>query len=299
MQRYIKVLFWAGLIGLLTACSTAELFYDNADRLLLKQLNAYLGLTNAQQEQVIVLLRERLAYNKQNELPRYHAFLTQVRQSLADELTPAELDELLAQTEILYTDTAAGFLSPLAKILAMLDPDQINYLAERLADDMADSRERLEEREPDWQEQRVNRLLERAEEWLGELDAAQQAMLRDYALALPDAYAATLAYRSKRQDGLLDLLRSGAAAPAIEKYLAANWLHDEQLDPALAAQWQRQSAMFHALALRLDTTLSAEQRQHLLDKLDEYRELLVALHDAPFNTAPGSDAAAASHNRQD
>src|SRR5690606_41921720 len=75
MQRYIKVLFWAGLIGLLTACSTAELFYDNADRLLLKQLNAYLGLTNAQQEQVIVLLRERLAYNKQNELPRYHAFL--------------------------------------------------------------------------------------------------------------------------------------------------------------------------------------------------------------------------------
>lgn len=299
MKRFSKILFWMPFAVLLTSCSTAELFYDNADRLLLKQMETYLALTNAQQEKVIVLLRERLAYNKQHELPRYHAFLTQIRHALADELTSAELDALLTQTETLYNDTAAGFLPPLAQTLALLDPEQINYLAERLADDMDDSRERLEEREADWQEQRITRMFERAEEWLGELDAGQQAMLRDYILALPDTYAAALAYRSKRQGGLLTLLRAGAGADAIENYLTANWLRDEQLDPALAAQWDRQSQMFHTLALQLDATLTSEQRRHLLSKLDEYRELLVSLHDAPFSDAAASGATTTIHIRQD
>lgn len=285
MQRCNKFLFWIASAVLLTSCSTAEMFYDNADRLLLKQLDEYLALTNAQEVQIIQLLRTRLAFNKQHELPLYHAFLIRIQQALTNGLTSAELDDLLVQTETLYNDTATGFLSPLAQTLALLDTDQINYLSERLADDMADSRERLEDREEDWQEQRVTRMFERAEEWLGELDAGQQTMLRDYVLALPDTYAAALAYRSKRQHGLLTLLRAGADAGAIEQYLTANWLRDEQLDPALAAQWDRQSQMFHTLALQLDASLSDKQRQHVLNKLDEYRELLVELHDAPFSDA--------------
>lgn len=298
MPRYNKALFWLTLVVLLGACSTAELFYDNADRLVLKQLDTYLALTNTQKETVIGLLRERLAHNKQFELPRYYDFLTQVRAALGDGLTDTELAELQAETETLLNDTLRGFLPPLAQTLALLDPDQINYLAERLTDDMADSHERLVEREPDWREERVNRLHDRAEEWLGELDANQKAMLRDYALALPDTYAAALAYRAERQAGLLAVLRTGAAAAAIEHYLTANWLRDEQLDPSLAAQWDQQNRMFYNLVLQLDATLSGKQRQHVLDKVDEYRELLMDLHDGPFHanspdqqkeTRPSSD----------
>lgn len=286
MRRLGKLSTWILFVVLLTSCSTAELFYDNADRLALKQLDDYLALTNAQEVQVIALLRERLAYNKQYELPRYYAFLTRIRAALSDNLAPTELDALLAQTETLYTDTLTRVLPPLAQTLALLDSEQIHYLSERLADDMRDSRERLEEREADWQEERVKRMFERTEAWLGELNANQQSMLRNYVLALPDTYAAALDYRSQRQAGLLALLHAGADAITIEQYLLANWVRDAQLDPALAAQWEQQNRMFQALALQLDASMSGEQRQHVLDKLDEYRELLEKLHDAPF----GEDA---------
>lgn len=262
---------------LLAGCSMAKLAYDYADRLLLHEFDSYVGLTNAQKVVVLDDLRSRLATHQQEELPEYHRFLQNTRDVLADGLTREEVDRAFDRVKELYDLGVKQTLPLMARTLTMLQPEQLNYLADRLADDEADIRERLDDSDTERYERRVERSIENIERWTGDLDEAQRELIAGRVAEFPDTTAAWLAYRRTRLGGLIELLRGNSDQASVEAYLAANWLDHQQLDPALEAQWEAQANQYRDMLVALDQTLTSRQRQNALETLDEYVELATSL----------------------
>jgi hypothetical protein len=64
------------------------------------------------------------------------------------------------------------------------------------------------------------------------------------------------------------MLRRRATAQELEDFLIAWWVELEDQPPALKRKMQINTDAWSQMMLELDTTLDAQQRQKLLDKLD-------------------------------
>lgn len=274
----------AGLaLLLLGACSAVRLGYANADTFLVRTLDTYFDLDDAQTRLAREEVRALLAWHRATELDQYARLLGETEQRLA---RPVSADEVLALHEginrrlALIGERAAPALAALALTLR---PAQLEHLARRLAKDVARARRELPDAaSPRALDARVLRYEERVESWLGGLSETQRAQLR---AALADDPASPhwwLREREQRQRELLTLLRRIAAEqPPAE--LASAWLRtffEQQRLPADAERRARILAFRRdnsALLADLLNSASPRQKARLARRLRDYADDCAAL----------------------
>ncbi|NCF83706.1 MAG: hypothetical protein GWP74_19085, partial [Proteobacteria bacterium] len=96
----------------------------------------------------------------------------------------------------------------------------------------------------------------------------QVALIAHHRNPMPLTADDWLAYHQVRQQKLLAMLRRRATAQELEDFLIAWWVELEDQPPALKRKMQINTDAWSQMMLELDTTLDAQQRQKLLDKLD-------------------------------
>ena len=253
----------------LLGCSTIQFAYNNIDWFLLDKADHYLSLTDAQRELAEQLVAARMEVHRREELPVYVATLKEVRAMLADNLTADELAIIREKIPALYRHTMRRTIPGIVQLLTAIDDGQIDHLQARFEER---NREFESEFMADSMQVRIERRVERstgmAEFFTGPLRPEQVALIAHHRNPMPLTADDWLAYHQVRQQKLLAMLRRRATAQELEDFLIAWWVDLADQPPALKRKMQINTDAWSQMMLELDTTLDAQQRQKLLDKLD-------------------------------
>ncbi|MGE0861525.1 MAG: DUF6279 family lipoprotein [Gammaproteobacteria bacterium] len=268
---------------LLAACSSVRLGYANADTLLVRALDSYFDLDDAQTRLARDEVRALLAWHRATELEQYARLLGDAGRRVEGAVSAHEvlaLHEGINQRLALVGERAAPALAELALTLR---PAQLEHLARKLAKDTARARRELPPADsPRALDARVERYAERLESWLGGLSETQRARLR---AALADDPASPhwwLGEREQRERDLVTLLRRVAAEqpPAA---VASAWLRTFFAEQRLPADAERRARILDfrrdnsALLAELLNSASPRQKSRLVRRLRDYADDFTAL----------------------
>jgi hypothetical protein len=277
MRRSIHRLILLVVAGvLLQGCSAVRLGYGNADSLVRWWADQYVNMSPEQD----ALTRERLvrvhAWHRKTQLPEYVAVLRQSQKLVAGQPNAADM-LALGDGMIRLGRTVAEQMTPdIADFLATLAPEQIERMAERLADKNLEyaKEAQLADGEGGQRKARYKRLLERTEYWFGDFSDAQKTALRRMIDGQSTGSQFWYDERLRRQRDWLSLARQVQRdRPPREQVIrllrdyAARF--DMPVDPARLAQAQALRRASAELAVAVLAMTSPAQRTHAQQKLGD------------------------------
>lgn len=257
---------------LLSGCSSYQLAYNNADRLLFVWIDDYVELTSAQRTALEPLVEQWHAQHRRTQLPVYHDFLVAMRQELqAPPLDAVRFAQWRIEVEAHWLALRSSLLPLAIALLEPLELSQQQQLLTALRKEIDTQREAYLERSASEQvEYRVDLYRERMKRWIGPLDSTQRNALQQLVQGLPDSELQWLWYRSLWVDELEQLLRISTdktqfPARVRALILSPGSLRTVELQKLQASSRQQRSDYMLALI----NGLSVSQRDHLLSEFDD------------------------------
>ncbi|NMM08539.1 MAG: hypothetical protein HHJ18_20325 [Polaromonas sp.] len=176
--RIIGVLRVLALVGLVQACSTLKIVYNQAPELAYWYLDGHLDLSGAQSLRLKDELARLQAWHRQSELPIYIATLQQLQQQLPQDLGADAVCAISTDVRSKLM-TLSGRAEPAAAALAdTLGAAQLAHLERSFAKDNARYREEVLDATPrERRDRRYKRTVSRAQMLYGRLDDAQLAVI--------------------------------------------------------------------------------------------------------------------------
>ena len=271
-MRLVTVLF---LFLSLTACSS-KLAYNNLDWWVYWYLDDYIELNDEQEERFDDYLSNWLRWHKQSELERYRKQLTTLKQQVKN-------DQLNYETVYAHMNVIRGHwervrseISPeLAELSTDLTEQQIVSLFATLEKDNKEEEEErdefLQQSQEERLEKRMESMIENVEERIGDLTNEQTQIIATYNTQFVSTSNEWLEYRRNIQNAARRLFVTKSTNPNFVKdltYLMQN------PDDYRSESYQRASAhnmqVAATLIAEIATTLSAEQKETLIENIDEF-----------------------------
>lgn len=272
----LAALFLATAAMLSAGCSAIKLGYETLPTWSFFQLDRYWKLDSTQSELVRARLNEFQQWHRRAELPQYARFLEGVRDRVRGQIDAAEIARWREAAEARWKKLAHEAAPRLADVALTLKPEQIERMKKRLADQNEDYRKKIFPKDPkDRQENRIERVEERAEFFLGRLTDTQQDAVRKHAAAVTEADEAMYAERVARQQAVVALLaRIASAHPSreeaqrqIEAALVQLW---EPRDAQRAAVLDRSAAATDQLTVALVNSATPAQKKKMAERLQTW-----------------------------
>ncbi len=272
MRLLLAVLIAAAL---LPGCSALRAGYENADTLLRWRLTSYLDVHDEQSDRLDAAIASFLSWHRARALPQYARICEDGAARLERGLSREDLvwgyDSLVAQSR----ESLRAAAEKIAPLLDGLDEPQIRHLESRFAEDNRKfAREYLSGSDEKRRERRLERNIERMEDWVGRLSDEQLERVRQYSESalLFDGHRDR--ERKRLQAEFLAVVRAHEAQKRLPE-LAANW------DRGRDAEYRTANAAllkeYYAMVLDIDRTLSPEQRAKAVRRLRSYAEDFSAL----------------------
>ena len=261
---------------LVGGCSMVRVGYGHLDSVTMWMAHDYFDL-NGEQRDAFAQRFERLhAWHRREQLPEYAQFLEETRTRIKRGLHAADLLWLLDGARQRYARIAARGAADAADLLATLSPEQIDafkrqldknnkkFLREHRSNDSEAERRKIVER----------RTLSRLRDWVGPLTNAQEAQIIKMLPMVPLVDRLRHEDRLRAQREFLTLLEQRHSERRIFAQQLRQWLeHWEAGRSAEQARlfeesWQKRAELYAAIS----RTLTTEQREHLLNRLQDYIE---------------------------
>lgn len=266
------------------ACSNLQIGYNLGDTAALYYLDGYLDLSDRQEQQVSADLNNLFAWHRQNELPAYAGELGKTQQMLQAPLTVAKLNEVNDFMRDALQRLALKSVPMLSQLILSLTPQQVVYLRKELDESNTLWREdQLAGSPAEQRDQRYERMLEQFEQWLGPLDAQQQATLRVANEQSPVDQQFWYAERLIRQQEILALIDYAVTQQPTQAQLAERlrgYIVDFEQDRSAERKARIDSSREHAMRLIVVLTNNATsvQKQHIVlraqDLIDDFSALV-------------------------
>ena len=268
----------AGLLVLLAGCSLT-LAYRYADWTILWELDHYFDLTSEQRHDLGLRLTPLLARHRHEAIPQYEASLVQVRQRLERGLTSQDIDWAYATYDRLRADLFDRVVADGGVFLASVDSRQVRNFEEALQKDNDKAARLVHAPAPERLKKRAHATIDMLEDWLGSLSKDQEAQIREWSFALPDTQQVFLAYREQRQQELLAVLHQPRTPERVARELRTILVYPDQHGPQAYQDAVRQMrAAVKTMALAIDQGATADQRHHVVTKLQRLIDQLHDLH---------------------
>lgn len=258
--------------GLLSACSTTRLAYNQSHWLVSWQLGGYLDLDWSQRSQLRDEFRELRAWHRANQLDAYAEDLYWLADRLeAAGFDRADLDEAIVRANRHVEVLVDRALPHAVAVLRDMSDAQLADLQARLS---ADLEEELAERESmsieDWRERISEDMVESLRDWAGPLEADQRARIARWARerqAQPGRWRAQRKAAMEEAFRLLDHRHAEDFIARVEAFLAER---AERRPAALREAAAADREAWKALMLDLEAGMRPRQRAHLVDVLRGY-----------------------------
>lgn len=219
---------WAPLVATClaaTSCSMARFGYDTLPTWAQWQAQRYFDLDEEQRELVGRHLDELHRWHRRSQLPQYVEFLREVDDGLRSPVDASAIGRWRDRIGEAWTPVAERLAPGLADLALTLRPEQIERARKRL-DERSEElrREYLPDDGTSREEARAERVVKRAEFFLGRLGRQQKRELEALAAALPASEDTWLTERESRHRRFVALL---------------NRIHRERPPRAEAVRWCR------------------------------------------------------------
>jgi uncharacterized protein YceK len=272
------------MVAILAGCSTVRIAYYGADFFIHQYANDYLGLDSDRLAAWQPHLDAALARHKAEELPYLARFFDNALRGAERGFDRAGVACLQDQLLVIYRRHAKLMVDLAVPLLAISGPDQIHTLEAKFREDWEDETGTDPEAVARRERKRSERYEEASRWWVGGLRPAQEAIIQTATAAMPDTAPAWDAYRWSRQKGLLKLLRQGSDEARLRVYLT-DWLVDlRDLPTSLIKARQGIYDAIGNLVVRLDGSLSPEQKERLTQRLRGLRDDFLSLQTRPHQS---------------
>ncbi len=253
---------------LLQGCSAMRLAYNNADVFLRWQANSYFSFEGEQSDEVDARIGAFLAWHRANALPQYARLAADAERRMLRGITRGDLVWGYDSFRVQVREGLRAAATEMADLLDRLSPEQIARLERRLAEENRKfAKEQLQGTVEERRKRRLDRTLDRLEEWFGSLSGEQAARVRRYAERAPPTAELRDRERKRRQGEFVAMLRAREARQRLAEW-AAEW--ERGREPAFAAAARESEAEIFDMLLDLDRTLSPAQRQAAAARFREY-----------------------------
>lgn len=261
-------------------CSVAKLWYNHADWLLLRKIDAYLDLSPEQRAAASERLRQRLEEHRRDELPAYLDYLKRTRTLVADGLDTEEAEWLIRRGLSLARITLERTVPVIAVTLSVVSEAQVQHLEQHFEKVNRNFRRKhLPSSERERFLRSVRRTTLRIEHWTGVLSENQRQQVSELRTAFPQNARQWLRYNVGKQQRLLVLLREHADAETLSEFLIDWWINLEGRGPSLKQRTDESFDALTRLVVGVDASLDNAQRRFLFRRMDNYIEQIEELID--------------------
>lgn len=202
------LLLLVAICVIVAGCSRMNLAYRNLHLLIPWSLNDYLDMNRDQQQRFRAQLRDHLSWHCRTQLPVYLDAIERLRHQVAQgDINEATLRAHYQDAKQAIQTIAVEITPTTTQLLRDLDDEQIRELSEAFADDRREHDEKY--LQPPLEQQireRAQRMGERVERWMGNINAAQRQRILDWAQTLGGQNRLWLASRAQWQQTLIDAL---------------------------------------------------------------------------------------------
>ncbi|MFP3979327.1 DUF6279 family lipoprotein [Marinobacter sp. KMM 10035] len=257
----------------ISGCSSTRLAYRYADWGIVWWVEDFISLSQTQEQQLDDDIESLKRWHCSSELPRYRAWLSSIESDLASgKPTPEAVSRL--QNQI------AGFFPPLMQkitpvainLLSSLSDEQVRELAGNMEENHRELEgEFLEGDAETIAQARAERTEERAERWLGSLNATQKSLIKDWSESRKGQTEIWLAGRRNWQKALLNALenRNDPGFDATVTELISN--PEAGRGDAYAQRIDESMAAMRSLIQQLLQATDASHLDHLARQVSELR----------------------------
>lgn len=262
----------------LVGCST-QFGYRFADTFIEWQLAKYIDLSGPLEDDVDAAIDELHMWHARSELPLYRDALDELLAAIErKEVDARQLYDASEQLFFFWQRMRAQVTPYAQTFLPRLTAEQRDELLANLRERLADERKEASERTPEERFQRsYERMLDRADDWLGQVRPEQRRMLRRWLRERESNDELWLNYQEKWLAEFAEII----ARPEAENFsqrLELLFTKPEQLrSPELLQQSQANRELAIAVLLVIYQSLTPQQEQHVKTKLRDYRATLTDL----------------------
>lgn len=266
---------------ILIAGCTANLGYKFADTLVEWKIKDYVDLTSEQEELLAEKVDEMHLWHAQTQLPLYRSELKNLRDKV-DKQTLSKKDISDFKNRLwTFWDNVLVRTEAEADLLAILSVKQRQQLIRRLEEAQEERYQRFQD---DQEENPILRRLDRIseveedlEDIIGSLTKDQDKLLRSWVADSPELREQWLSYRS---NWLGEFEKALLKQPTDENRLSALILDPQQLrNEELQQKANENSQLRKEFLWDMYQSLTGEQRKKVIEKADEYIDLLDSLID--------------------
>ncbi len=265
-------------------CSKVTFVYNHADWWLRYWFNGYTSFNAQQKEEIRRDIADYMRWNRQHALPEYIAFL-QGLDTVVDQKSALSAEDVIhvrAEISRLYRLTMTPAIRPAAHVLSTLDGRQIEKFRQTLAEQNREQREEtLFDSEQENVAKRAERYIHVVEDLVGHLSHDQEEKITEMSLRIPFVTTSYIEQREARQAKLIRMLVNRAGEDKIAAFFS-EWINT----PLAPASLQEQKAIeafdvaMNEMIVRIFELLTANQKDHLRNKISGYIDDLQKLHSA-------------------
>ncbi|MEY3382124.1 MAG: DUF6279 family lipoprotein [Hylemonella sp.] len=277
--RIINVLV---LTAALSGCSAIRLAYNQSPMMLHWWLDDYADFDAEQSKQLRDQLKALQSWHRSQELPLYVNLLAEVQQLAQGPVSHPQICQIYEQFRPRLQRLSEEAATGLAVTAPLLKPEQLAAIAKQFDKTNRKWRkEWLDITRNELLELRVKKNREQLEDFYGPLSEQQISVLRQLKAASEFDPRKAWTERLQRQDELLQVLRQQSKAKNPDQVVADIRAHLRRQLIAPDTPYRSQSELRLREGCRsiaaVHNIASAEQRQHLMHKLQDYQADLRAL----------------------
>ena len=252
--------------------SNATLAYANLAPMASWMVDDYVELSGGQKDWVRERFTRVMQWHRSHELPQYRRFLERVLRESDEPFTVDEVGQAYGDLRLAYHRMVEQLIPDVADFLMQLDHEQVAQMEKKFAEDNRKFvKESVKGSPEERRAERVKKLAQHLEGWLGDLTDAQRELLEQRYHSLPDYVEERLADRKYRQAETLAMVRAKPGKEAVMAGLRKllidtdSWRRPDYLN----RMRERDRKMFELFAA-LSETLTPEQRVHLQGHIKRY-----------------------------
>ncbi len=258
-------------ILLLSGCGFIDFAYNNAPGFVADQIDDALELDQTQYAELEKGLQDFFSWHREQELAAYHQLLDDAALAAVDGVSAEEFMFMTGAIRGAYQRAMEKLIDSLGDLAPTLTPRQIEAFDVYYRETSERHVDYLEMTAQQREIHRVERSLDRLQNWFGNFDEYLEYRVSQRLQRLPDVYEPWLEFRQQRHQALMQALH-GAAENGLSRDQLKSLVLDpdteyaREFEPLRSAYWQ---AYAHAIE-DISAWLNRAQKQRAASRLEGY-----------------------------
>jgi len=283
LKNIFKAIIFLFIFGTVSACGS-NFLYNLIDNMLVRSMNKYFDLNKDQKRFLKDRLEYKLNLHRTHGIPEHIAFIKDIQEKVQKELNKGSvkwfIQDLMRQVNLITN----RFSDDLVEFLITLQPEQIDYFEEKLAEQdekyIKNLQKSLDKQAENNPEKTMKSTIKSFEEWFGPLSDTQKKELLQLTKQMSDSSKQkdnseqNYTERLERQQKFIKVLRrEGRNREKVEKAL------HEIFNSLVVLPDDESIILITDFIIKIDQLITPKQRNHLIKRLDGWIDKLDNLID--------------------